>query len=157
MKIEEKKFYLTEQGLKDLKKEYEYLTHVKKHEIIEALQEARALGDLSENAEYHSAREEQGKIEGKIKEIEYMLEHIEIIQHKNSGVVEIGSVVTVIFKEDNEEEEYSIVGSTEADPFANKISNESPIATAILGSKPGDVVTVQTPDGGYELEIKDVK
>lgn len=150
---ETKKIYLTQEGLEDLKKELEYLKVEKRPEVINALKEARALGDLSENAEYDAARTEQAEVENKIAEIEKMLEHAEIISDINTGKVSIGVKVTIKYVEDDEEDEYTIVGSKEADPFNNRISNESPLAKAIMGSQAGDIVTVDSPNGKYDVEI----
>lgn len=150
---ETKKIYLTQEGLEDLKKELEYLKVEKRPEVINALKEARALGDLSENAEYDAARTEQAEVENKIAEIEKMLEHAEIISDINTGKVSIGAKVTIKYVEDDEEDEYTIVGSKEADPFNNRISNESPLAKAIMGSQAGDIVTVDSPNGKYDVEI----
>lgn len=152
-----KTIYLTEEGLEDLKKELEELKTVKRAEVIQALKEARALGDLSENAEYDAARNEQAIVEGRIKELEVMIENVEIISSENNGKVSIGSTVNLSYIGDDEEEEYKIVGSQEADPFQNRISNESPLALALFGHKKGDVVTVDSPTGKYDVEILDVK
>ena len=122
-----KEIYLTESGLNDLKNELEYLKQEKRPEVINALKEARALGDLSENAEYDAARNEQAEVEGKIKELEAMLERAVVIQGGETGKVSIGNSVKIKYVDDDEIEEYIIVGSKEADPFQNKISNESPI------------------------------
>ncbi len=149
-----KEVYLTQKGLEDLKIELEDLKMVKRPKIIEALKEARALGDLSENAEYDAARNEQATTENRIREIEIMLENAVIIEEAKSDKVKIGSRVTIEYIDDNEKEEYSIVGSTEADPFANKISNESPIALAIMDKKVGDVVVVSSPNGEYKVRVK---
>ncbi len=151
-----KEVYLTESGLEEKKKELEYLKMEKRPQVIEALKEARALGDLSENAEYDAARTEQAEVEGRIKELEVMLENAVIVNKESNGCASIGSTVTIEYDEDDIEE-YTIVGSTEADPFENKISNVSPLAQAVLGHRAGDVVTVASPDGEYEVTIKEVK
>lgn len=148
-----KEVYLTEEGLQELKQELEVLKLEKRPAVIEALKEARALGDLSENAEYDAARNEQALLEGRIVEIEKMLENVVLVEKQSTDKVSIGTEVTIKYVEDGEEEKYSIVGSTEADPFANKISNESPIASAIMNAKVGDVVTVDSPAGSYKVEI----
>lgn len=149
----EKEIYLTEEGLEEIKKELDVLKLEKRPQIITALKEARAQGDLSENAEYDAARNEQAIVESKIKELEAMIEKAVIIKEINRDVVSLGTKVTIEYVEDKEQEEYSIVGSKEADPFANKISNESPIAKAILGSKVGSVVSVDSPNGKYDVKI----
>lgn len=153
---EKKKTYLTEDGLEELKKELEYLKTEKRPEVINALKEARALGDLSENAEYDAARTEQAEVENKISEIEAMLENAELIKDVNTNKVSIGTTVTLKYVEDDETDTYTIVGSKEADPFANKISNESPLAKAIIGSKKGQYVMVDSPNGKYQVEILEI-
>lgn len=153
MKNGEKEIYLTSEGFLKLEEEVDNLKKVERPRVIKAIKEARAQGDLSENAEYSAARDEQGKLEARIKEIEYTLEHAVIIENNKDGKVSIGSVVTIKYEEDDEEEEYSIVGTNEADPFSNKISNESPIAVAIMGKKQGDKVTVESPNGSFKIEI----
>ena len=149
----EKELYLTEEGLEVIKKELEELKLVKRPEVISALKDARAQGDLSENAEYDAARTEQAIVESRIKELEAMVENAVVITKANTDVVSIGTKVTLEYVDDEEEEEYSIVGSKEADPFANKISNESPIAKAIMGLKVGSVVSVDSPNGKYDVKI----
>ncbi len=151
-----KEVYLTQEGLNDIKKELDYLKLEKRPEVIESLKDARAQGDLSENAEYDAARNEQAQIESRIMELEYIVENVVIIHDVVTGKVAIGNKVTLKYVEDNDTEIYSIVGSKEADPFANKISNESPIALAILNKKIGDKVTVDSPNGKYQIEILDI-
>lgn len=148
-----KMIYLTEEGLEEIKKELEELKLVKRPEVINALKDARAQGDLSENAEYDAARTEQAIVESRIKELEAMVERAEIITKVDSDVVSLGSKVTLEYVDDDESEEYYIVGSSEADPFSNKISNESPIAKAILGLKVGEIVSVDSPNGKYDVKI----
>lgn len=148
-----KEFYLTQEGLDSLKKELDYLKLEKRPEVINALKEARALGDLSENAEYDAARNEQAIVENRIKELEVMIENAVLINEVSTDKVSIGNTVTIKYEDDDDTEEYSIVGSKEADPFTNKISNESPIAQAILGRKKGDTVTVDSPNGKYNVKI----
>lgn len=151
-----KTVYLTEKGLQEIKDELEYLKLEKRPEVIKALKEARALGDLSENAEYDAARNEQAIVEARIKELEVMIEKAEIITAVNTNVVSIGTKVKIEYIEDDELEEYTIVGSKEADPFANKISNESPIAKAIMGLEVGSVVSVDSPNGKYDVKIVEI-
>lgn len=150
---EEKKVYLTEEGIKELEQELDELKNVKRPEVIQALKEARALGDLSENAEYDAARTEQALVEGKIAEIEAMLEHAVVIKEKNTEFVNIGASVELKYVEDGETDNFTICGSKEVDPFNNKISNESPVAVAILNHRVGDIVTVESPNGKYDVEI----
>ena len=154
---EEKKVFLTAKGFTEIEEELDDLKKVKRPEIIKAIKEARALGDLSENAEYHSAREEQAIIEGRIQELEYMVEHAEIIEEVAGDKVKIGATVVIRYDGEDDTEEYKIVGSTEADPFLNKISNESPIAKALMGKKKGSIVTVESPNGKYDVELVDIK
>ncbi len=149
--------YLTQQGLDDLKSELDNLINVRRPENIIAIKEARALGDLSENAEYDAARNEQAQIEARIKQLEQMLENVSIISDVSSDTVGIGNTVSIKYVDDDEEDEYKIVGSQEADPFESKISNESPIAKALFDHKVGDVVTVESPNGSYEIEIIEIK
>ena len=149
----EKELYLTEEGLEEIKKELEELKLVKRPEVINALKDARAQGDLSENAEYDAARSEQAIVESRIKELEVMLERAVVITKVETDVVSIGTKVTLEYVDDDDTEEYSIVGSQEADPFTNKISNESPIAKAIMGLKVGSVVSVDSPNGKYDVKI----
>ena len=151
-----KEVYLTSEGLDELKKEYEELINVKRPSVINALKEARALGDLSENAEYDAARAEQAEVESRIKEIEAMLENAVVITEVNTDVVSIGTKVKLSYVDDDEVEEYSIVGVNEADPFENKISNESPIAQAIMGLKVGTTVSVDSPNGKYDVKIMEI-
>ena len=148
-----KEIYVTNEGLEQMKQELEDLIQVKRPEVIKALKEARALGDLSENAEYDAARQEQAQTEARIKELESMIEHAVIIENVDTNEVSIGTKVTIEYVGDDDTEEYSIVGVKEADPFNNKISNESPIARAILGKKIGDIVSVDSPNGKYDVKV----
>lgn len=149
--------YLTEAGLQELKDELENLINVRRPENIQAIKEARSLGDLSENAEYDAARNEQAQIEARIQQLEKMLENVSIIENVSNETVGIGNTVSIKYVDDDEEEEYKIVGSQEADPFESKISNESPIAQALFEHKVGDIVTVESPNGSYEVEIIEIK
>ncbi len=149
--------YLTQEGLDELKNELDNLINVKRPENIQAIKEARSLGDLSENAEYDAARNEQAQIEGRIKQLEKMLENVSIISEVSKDKVGIGNTVAIKYVDDDEEDEYKIVGSQEADPFESRISNESPIAKALFDHKVGDIVTVESPNGSYEIEIIEIK
>ena len=156
--MKEKKIYLTQQGFEELKSELDNLINVKRPANIQAIKEARALGDLSENADYDAAKNDQAEIEGRIKKIEKMLENVEIIDKGDSSVVSLGTTVSIKYVDDEDEtDEYQIVGSQEADPFMSKISNESPIAKAIMNKKVGDIVEVESPTGVYKIEIIDIK
>ena len=149
-----KEVFLTKEGLEELAAELDNLKQVVRPEVISQIKEARAQGDLSENSEYHSARDRQGHVEARIKELEYLIDNATIIEETTkSDVVAVGSKVKIKYIDDDEEEEYSIVGSTEADPFENKISNESPIAKVIMGKKKGETVTVESPNGNYDIKI----
>ena len=145
--------YLTQEGLDNLKKELDELINVRRPENVQAIKEARALGDLSENAEYDAARNEQAVIEARIKQLEKMLENASIITEVSTDTVSIGNTVKIKYIDDDEEDEYQIVGSQEADPFESRISNESPIAQALFEHKVGDIVTVDSPNGAYQVEI----
>ena len=145
--------YLTQEGLDNLKKELDDLINVRRPENVQAIKEARALGDLSENAEYDAARNEQAVLEARIKQLEKMLENVSIISDVSTDSVSIGNTVTIKYVDDDEEDEYKIVGSQEADPFESRISNESPIAQALFDHKVGDIVTVESPNGSYQVEI----
>ncbi len=147
--------YLTQEGYDELKKELDVLINVRRPENIQSIKEARSLGDLSENADYDAAKNEQAQIEGRIKTIEKMLENASIIKNVSKDIVSLGSTVLIQYEDDPEDEdEYKIVGSQEADPFDSKISNESPIAQALMNHKVGDIVTVESPNGSYNVEIK---
>ena len=152
-----KTVYLTKEGLEDLKQELDHLINVRRPENIIAIKEARSLGDLSENAEYDAARNEQAQIESRIQQLEKMLENVSIIEEVSTDKVSIGNTVLIKYVDDDEEDEYKIVGSQEADPFESKISNESPIAKALFDHKVGDIVTVESPNGSYEIEIVEIK
>ena len=149
---------MTASGFLKLEEELNELKTVKRPEVIEAIKEARALGDLSENADYDAARDAQAQLEARIKELERMIDNAVIIEeNENSdGAVALGSTVLISYVEDNDEEEYKIVGSLEANPFENKISNESPIGKAILGKTIGDIVSVESPNGSYDVKILSV-
>ena len=150
---------LTIEGKAKLEAELDELINVRRPENVEALKEARALGDLSENAEYDAARNEQAIIESRIKELEKILENATIISaDKITGnEVSIGTVVTLEFIEDDETEVYTLVGTKEADVFNNKISTKSPIAMAIMGKKVGEVATVKCDAGDYDVKVVDIK
>ncbi len=145
-------YYLTADRLEELKKELTELKTVRRLEVADRLKRSKELGDLSENAEYSEAREEQATVEGRIFEVEDMIKNAVIIKHAvDSKVVEIGSAVVV--SKDGKEIRYSIVGSNETDPMKGFISNESPLGKAFLGKKPNDVVIVTTPRGEVTYTI----
>lgn len=146
---------LTPEGYLELEAELNDLKLNKRPEVINALKYARSLGDLSENADYDAARNEQAQLESRIKELEYKLEHCEIIDNKDKNIANVGSTIVIEY-EPGDDEEYKIVGSLEADPFNNKISNESPIGKAVIGHKAGEVISVESPNGAYEVTLKSV-
>ena len=153
---------LTKEGYEELDKRLEYLKVTKRAEITERIKTAREFGDLSENAEYDAAKNEQAMIEGEILEIEDKLKKAKIItaEDKKEGVVSLGCTVSLYDKEFDENVQYQIVGTTEADPKAKpvaRISNESPIGKAVLGKKKGEVVLVDAPDGMIEMKILEIK
>ena len=150
------KVYLTEEGLLEIEEELAHLKDVRRPEVIKALKDARALGDLSENADYDAARDEQAQIEGRILELEKLLENAHIIEKVDTDAVSLGVTVKINYIDDEEVEEYRIVGSKEADPSNNKISNESPLAKAIMNRKKGDICSVESPNGKYDVEILDI-
>ena len=152
----ENTFVMTAEGYLASEQELNELKNVRRLEIIQALKEARAQGDLSENADYDAARNEQAIVEAKIQELEYKLEHAEIIDKKSKSTVSLGSTVTISY-DDGEKDTYSIVGAMEADPFENKISNESPLGISLLKHKVGDKVFVESPNGGYNIKIEEIK
>ena len=148
---------VTSQGFLKLEEELNELKTVRRPQVIEAIKDARAQGDLSENADYDAARNDQAELEARIKELEYMIEHATIIEENADGKVSIGSTVVVSYVDDDDKEEYKIVGSLEANPFENRISNESPIGKAVLNKKVGDIVSVESPNGSYDVKILEIK
>ena len=152
------KVILTEEGYKQLEKRLEELKFVKRPEITERIKIARDFGDLSENAEYDAAKNEQARIEGEIVEIEAKLKVAEIIKNDGGhGVVNVGNKVKILDVDMNEEVTYEIVGTTEADVYKNKISNESPLGQALIGGKVGDTVVVHAPSCDYPIKILAIK
>ena len=150
--------YLTKQGEADLRNELKELIKVKRPELAQRLKEAIAQGDLKENADYHDAKEQQGFIEGRIQHIEAILRNVTIIEDNGpSDEVRIGSTVIIREEGTDEDEEYKIVGSAEANPRERKISHESPIGVAVLGKKKGQEGEAETPDGPVKVEIIDVR
>ena len=151
--MSKKDILLTSEGFLELEEELNNLKNVRRPRVIEAIKDARAQGDLSENADYDAARNEQAEVEGRIKQIEFMLANAQIIEKSSNHTVDLGSTVTISYVDDDEEEVYSIVGRMEADPFEKKISNESPIGKAIIGKKEGDTINVESPTGSYQIKI----
>ena len=155
----EKQYPMTAAGKRKLEEELEVLKTVKRKEVVERIKIARSFGDLSENSEYDSAKEEQAFVEGRITTLENMIRNAKIIEESemDSGIVSLGKTITFVELPNGDEETYSIVGSAEADPFEGKISNDSPIATSLLGKKVGDEVTVQTPGGEMNVRIVTIR
>ncbi len=146
--------YLTSEGEAKLRAELEDLRGSQRESISKRLREAIQMGDLSENADYHKAKEDQGFLEGRIQDLEYLLQNVVIIEEKSisKDIIEVGATVTV--QEDGEEEEtYQIVGVKEADPKHGRISNESPLGSALIGHQIGEKVTTQTPGGSINFNI----
>ncbi|MEG0823165.1 MAG: transcription elongation factor GreA [Erysipelotrichaceae bacterium] len=155
----QKKVLVTQKGLDALETELNNLIHVIRKEVIIELQEARAQGDLSENADYDAARDHQARVEQRIHELEGMLANVELISDDNADVnlVKLGSTVTIKDMGDNTEEVYTIVGSVESDPLNGKLSNMTPLAIAIFDHRVGDVVSVANVDEPYKVKILNLK
>jgi transcription elongation factor GreA len=156
--MSEKKTVLTYEGLKRLEEELQELKVVRRRDVAAKIKEARGQGDLSENAEYDAAKEEQAESEARIEKQKKMLRNAEVIDEEDldQDSVSVGSTVKVLDIEFNEEIEYLIVGSTEADPVQGRISNESPLGTALLSKKMGDTISVEAPDGTIEYRILNI-
>lgn len=153
-----KQMLFTETGYQALKDELEYLKNIKRREIKENLATARSFGDLSENSEYDEVRNEQAKVEARISELEYIITHAKVVDETQiqEDVVSIGSCVKVLDLDFDEEIDYMIVGSNEADPLEGKISNQSPIGIALMGKRVGEEVVAHTPGGEIKMKILDV-
>lgn len=153
----EKAVLLTKEGLAELEAELENLKNVKRIEVAQRIKVALGYGDLSENSEYESAKMEQAMVEGQILELENKIRNASVIETNSSAsTVSVGSTVRLFLEARNMEMEYTIVGSTEADPAKRRISNESPLGMAIIGHKKGDVVPVAAPKGTLEYKILDI-
>ena len=153
----EQQFIMTQKGYDEAVERLKYLQTVKRQEIVERISEARSHGDLSENAEYDAARNEQAANEGEISELDYKIKNAVIIEENtDTSYVHIGSKVRVYDEDMDEEEVYEITGSTEANIKENKISNESPVGKALLRHKVGETVSVNAPNGEYKLTIKEI-
>lgn len=155
----DKAVFLTREGLKKLEEELDYLKGTKRREMAERIKIAVSYGDLSENAEYDAAKDEQAFVESRIVTLEKMMRNVRIIEpgSESADVVAIGTTVKLKEVPDGDEETYTIVGSTESDPLEGKISNESPIGAAVIGRSVGDKVTVNTPSGSIEFEIVEIR
>ena len=152
------KIYVTKEGYQDLVNELDNMIHVVRQEVIHELQEARAQGDLSENADYDAARDRQARVEARIRDLESMIANAEIIEDeegkkKSKKTVKLGSTVKILDMDTNEEEIYTIVGPVEADPLNGMLSNLTPVAMAILDAKVGEIVTVTQIEEPYQVKI----
>ncbi|MCR4581502.1 MAG: transcription elongation factor GreA [Bacilli bacterium] len=154
--MQKKIIELTEEGLNQIKTELDKLRNEDRPRIIQALKDARAQGDLSENADYDAARAEQASVEGRIQELEYMVDNHKIVEISKDEVG-LGSIVDIMYVDDDETETYKIVGPTEVDINDNKISNASPIGKAICGHKKGETCEVESPNGTYKVKIVSIK
>ncbi|MFY9114980.1 MAG: transcription elongation factor GreA [Dethiobacteria bacterium] len=153
-----KEIILTPQGMEKIEKELDFLKSVKRKEIASRIKEAISFGDISENSEYEDAKNEQAFVEGRIATLEKWLRNAILLKKEahGNGRVCLGDTVKLVDPENNEEFEYTIVGTAEADPTENKISNESPVGRAILGQKAGSVITVKVPAGDIKIKIKEI-
>ena len=153
--MDQKKNILTYEGLKKLESELEDLKVVRRTEVSQKIKVAREQGDLSENAEYDAAKDEQRDIESRIEELEKILKNAEVIDEEevDLGKINVGCKVRILDMDLNEEVEYKIVGSTEVNSLEGLISNESPVGKALIGAAEGDVVTVETPTGEYQVKV----
>ena len=151
-----KQILVTDEGLKKLQSDLEFLKTVKRKECVEAIRVALSFGDLSENSEYDEAKNEQAKVESEIASLEEMLRNVRVIDETDIRAVNVGMKVKVYDEEFAEEVEYTIVGPTETNMSENKISDQSPIGSALMGGKEGDLVTVQAPSGEIKLLIKEI-
>jgi len=154
-----KKYVMTYEGIKKLEEELEYLKTVKRKEITEKIKVALGYGDLSENSEYDEAKNEQAFVEGRIIQLENMLRNASVVDESelDKDIISIGSIAKVKDYDFDEEVEFHIVGSAEADPMENKISNESPVGSALVGKRVGDVIEVSIPDGVSKYEVLEIK
>lgn len=154
----ENQIVVTDEGLRKLKEQLEYLKSTKRKEVVEAIRDALSFGDLSENSEYDEAKDLQAKVEAQISELEETLKNVKVVKESDAPTdqVGIGSLVKVLDIEFEEEISYTILGSTESDPLANKVSDQSPIGKAVLGAKVGDVVTVEAPGGNIKFKILEI-
>lgn len=152
------KTVVTAEGMRKLEEELQYLSTIRRAEVAEQIAVARGFGDLSENAEYDDAKNEQSRLEAQIMELENTLRTAIVIDESNISTdrVNIGTTVRILDLELNEEEEYTIVGARESDPNSNKISNESPLGAALLGKKKGEKIKVQVPSGTIDVKIIDI-
>ncbi len=151
--MDKKQFFVTQKGLEELRLELENLQKKKRAEVVDRVATARSMGDLSENSEYHAAREELSLVDGRIEELEELVKKVQIIEENSKGskIIKLGSQVTI--KVNGREEVFSLVGELEADPHEKKISHESPLGKSLIGKKPGDRVEVEAPAGKISYHI----
>lgn len=150
------KEFITKENKLALEAELKELSGPRRREIITAIEYAKRLGDLSENAEYHNAREDQGKLEERIAQIDYVLKHAEVVEHKAGGLIDIGCTVIIQKVGEQNTRTFIIVGSEETDMLAGKISYKSPLGSVLIGKKKGDTVEVSTPKGMIEYVVMSV-
>jgi len=151
--MDKKQFFVTKKGLEELRSELINLQKKKRAEVVERVAAARSMGDLSENSEYHAAKDELSLVDGRIEELEDIIKKVQIIEEdgNNSGIIQLGSQVTI--KVNGKEEVFSLVGEWEADPHEKKISHESPLGKALIGKKSGDKIEVEAPAGKIAYNI----
>ncbi len=153
-----KKNVVSAEGMRKMEEKLQYLTTTRRAEVAEQISVARGFGDLSENAEYDEAKNEQSRLEAEIAALENDIRTALVLEGDvSTEAVNVGTTVRIHFVEDNEDEEYTIVGAREADPMNNRISNESPIGAALLGHKVGDTVTVEAPEGAYDVKVVEIR
>lgn len=155
--MEQGKAYISKEKHLELQKELEVLTTTKRREVADQLEYAKSLGDLSENAEYHEARDSQAKLEARIAQVEDILKHAEILKHHKGDTVDVGSTVVLKREKESEKQTYYIVGPEEADMLSGKLSYGSPLGGSLIGKKKGEVFSFETPKGKVNYEILDVK
>jgi len=153
----EKNYFLSQQKFDELKKELDYLKTTERKKNAESLEYAKSLGDLSENAEYHEARDRQADVEDRIAEIEEMIKYGKIVEGHTTETVEFGATVKTKRSDNDREENFTIVGAEESDMLAGKISHESPLGSALLGHKKGETISVRTPKGEISYKIIDIQ
>ena len=154
---DQQKDYLSKEKYEEIKEELQYLRSTRRKEVADQLEYAKSLGDLSENAEYQEARDEQAKIEDRIAHLNHLLKNAEVVGNHSTNTVSVGSQVSLQKKGSSSTVDYTIVGSEESDADSGKISVKSPIGEAVFGAKKGDTVTVETPGGEKQFTVKDIK
>ncbi|NLD83140.1 MAG: transcription elongation factor GreA [Clostridiales bacterium] len=153
-----KKNVVSVEGMRKMEEKLQYLTTTRRAEVAEQISVARGFGDLSENAEYDEAKNEQSRLEAEIAALENDIRTAIVLEGDvSTESVNVGTTVKIHFVDDNEDDEYTIVGAREADPMNNRISNESPIGAALLGHKVGDSVTVEAPEGAYQVRVIEIR